>query len=141
MGVTIMHGDIFTTQAQVIGHGVNTQGLMGNGIARTIRIMYPSAFKAYQQACDDGTLYGGQCLIANIASQVLPGAEAKLHLLAEGLDNMFLQMEQLGLNTVALPRIGAGVGGLHWDEVLYTIKEAAKLHPGIDVEVWEFSVR
>ena len=30
---------------------------------------------------------------------------------------------------------------LHWDEVLYTIKEAAKLHPGIDVEVWEFSVR
>jgi len=43
--------------------------------------------------------------------------------------------------TVALPRIGAGVGGLHWDEVLHTIKEAAKLHPGIDVEVWEFSVR
>lgn len=155
MGVTIMQGDIFATQAQVIGHGVNTQGLMGNGIARSIRIMYPSVFKAYQQACDDGTLYGGQCLIAmadehngddprliaNIAAQVLPGAEAKLHLLAEGLDNMFLQMEQLGLNTVALPRIGAGVGGLHWDEVLYTIKEAAKLHPGIDVEVWEFSVR
>lgn len=43
--------------------------------------------------------------------------------------------------TVALPRIGAGVGGLHWDEVLYTIKEAARLHPGIDVEVWELSVR
>lgn len=41
MGVTIMQGDIFTTQAQVIGHGVNTQGLMGNGVARTIRIMYP----------------------------------------------------------------------------------------------------
>ena len=80
-------------------------------------------------------------LIANIAAQVLPGAEAKLHLLAEGLDNMFLQMEELGLNTVALPRIGAGVGGLHWDEVLHTIKEAAKLHPGIEVEVWEFSVR
>lgn len=58
MGVTIMQGDIFTTQAQVIGHGVNTQGLMGNGVARTIRIMYPSVFKAYQQACDDGTLYG-----------------------------------------------------------------------------------
>ena len=60
MGVTIMQGDIFTTQAQVIGHGVNTQGLMGNGVARTIRIMYPSVFKAYQQACDDGTLYARQ---------------------------------------------------------------------------------
>ena len=62
MGVTIMQGDIFTTQAQVIGHGVNTQGLMGNGIAHTIHIMYPSVFKAYQQVCDDGTLYGGHSL-------------------------------------------------------------------------------
>ena len=78
-------------------------------------------------------------VIANIASQVCPGPYAKLHLLAEGLDNMFLQMEQLGLCSVSLPRIGTNTGGLNWDEVWYTIRETAKMHPEINVEVWELT--
>lgn len=151
--VVLKQGDIFTSTSQVIGHGVSTQGVMGSGIARTVRITYPSVFRAYREACEDGRLYGGQCLlvvadehkddevrvIANIASQVCPGPYAKLHLLAEGLDNMFLQMEQLGLCSVSLPRIGTNTGGLNWDEVWYTIRETAKMHPEIDVEVWELT--
>ena len=154
MGVTIGNGDIFSTQSQVIGHSVNTQGAMGSGFARSIRLMYPSVFNAYLDACDNGILYGGQCLmavaeeyasdslrvVANIASQVTPGANARLDLLGEGLDNMFLQMKSLGLSSVALPRAGLMVGGLQQDEVLYVVKQTATLHPDVDAEVWGFMV-
>ena len=57
--VVLKQGDIFTSTSQVIGHGVSTQGVMGSGIARTVRITYPSVFRAYREACEDGRLYGG----------------------------------------------------------------------------------
>lgn len=154
MSVVDKNGDIFETEAQVIGHGVNIRGLMGAGIAKTVRHLYPSVFREYRDACENETLEGGECLlvkaeewdgdepryIANISSQINPGANASLDLLRKGLEDTFQQLDYASLTSLALPRIGAGIGGLVWEDALEVIKEVSENYPEIEVEVWTYSL-
>lgn len=148
-------GDIFDSWATVIGHGVNTFGIMGSGIAKTVRALYPDVYATYHDKCVNEGFAGGIAqlltvqnfekrtagdmrIIANISSQIQPGANAELGLLRDGLIDTLNQMTELGLRSLALPRIGAGIGGLQWDDVLETIKEVSLDFPDIIIEVWEF---
>lgn len=144
MSVVYKTGNLFSSDAQVFGHGVNTVGVMGAGIAKTFKEMFPKNYRAYQKACSEGFSPGGSLLvqeggryIANISSQDLPGPNADLRWLKNGLLSTLLTMNTLGLNSVALPRIGAGIGGLDYHDVKSTIEEVSEEFPEITVEVWE----
>lgn len=145
-------GDIFTTELPVIGHGVNTVGVMGAGIAKTVRTLYPSVYNRYRALCDAGNFPGGVCIvygaeewegegqryIANISSQITPGSNATLELLAPGLEMAMDRVSNAGLPGIALPRIGAGIGGLDWDEARRVIEAEAERHPELTVEIWTY---
>lgn len=148
MAVIHKTGDIFESDAEVIGHGVNLQGVMGAGIAKTVKELYPSVYEGYKQAVEFGALGAGGTLIlptddgdlyiANIASQVKTGANADLNLLESGLMETVDQMRDMGLYTLALPRIGAGIGGLDWEDVLDIIESEAEVNPDFTIEVWTY---
>ena len=152
MTIVNFTGDIFETNAPVIGHGVNIRANMAGGIARTIRGLYPSVFRAYRAKCEAGELLGGECLlakadewdgdepryIANISSQIEPGADARLDLLHAGLLETLQIMSYAGLSVLALPHIGAGIGGLDLEDVLSTIHEVSEKFPEITIEIWTF---
>lgn len=153
MSVVHFEGNIFDSEAPVIGHGVNTQGLMDSGIAAQVKESFPSVFEAYSQVCEFGGLVGGTALvlqaseeesdtplwIANIASQVEPGENAELKLLEDGLYDTVEQMRDMGLFHLALPKIGAGIGGLDWDTVLDAIESEAEVNPDFTIEVWTYT--
>lgn len=152
MVVIHKQGDVFTTEQPVIGHGCNTIGMMGAGVASIVRKRYPSVYKAYTIACNEKLFVGGETLllqvsesehnseryIANIGSQVLPGANADLQLLRGGFKDTLVQMEEAGLSGIAIPEIGAGIGGLQWEDVLSVVEEESSHYPHITVEVWHF---
>ncbi|KAL1405671.1 hypothetical protein Q8F55_009310 [Vanrija albida] len=95
-------------------------------------------------ACQTGVLVPGGvqvyrdrhgATVYNIATQDRPGPRARVEWLREGLDNAFKLVAEDG-GAIALPRIGAGIGGLSWElEARPIIVELAEAH-GIDVEVW-----
>lgn len=153
MAVVHFEGNIFDSEAPVIGHGVNLQGAMDSGIAAQVKELYPSVYESYKQVCEFDSLAAGTSLvlqvteeesdtprwIANIASQVQPGANADLKLLEDGLYDTIEQMRDMGLFHLALPRIGAGIGGLDWDLVLDAIESEAEVNPDFTVEVWTYN--
>ena len=95
MAITDQTGNIFTTRAQAIGHGVNTKGVMGAGIAFSVRLMYPEVYLEYRELCESGELQPGDVYtaldensgryIVNLASQDAPGANARLEWLRASL--------------------------------------------------------
>lgn len=148
--LTHMTGDIFTTTARAVGHGVNTQGLMGAGIARTVRKLYPNMYMAYHNVCNDGRLKGGQVFpwkethldgetyILNIASQELPGANASYDHLVSGVKIALEWCDTWNVPVLALPRIGSGIGGLD-EKVVEAILTALAEKSPVDIELWTYA--
>ncbi len=48
-----------------------------------------------------------------------------------------LLAEKSDIQSIALPKIGAGLGGLKWEEVREIIDKVAATHPTIDLYVVE----
>jgi len=42
-------GDLFSVTEGHIAHGCNAQGVMGSGVAATVKELYPAAFKSYRE--------------------------------------------------------------------------------------------
>lgn len=146
--LTEHEGDLFSSGAEAIGHGVNVYGQMGAGIAHEFRKRYPEMYEAYRQECYARRLLGGgmfpwaltdetdpPAAILNIASQEHPGPNAKMSFLIDGVTKALAYCAEHNILTLALPRIGCGIGSLDWDEVKPALEELATNSP-VDIEVW-----
>lgn len=147
-------GDLFnywTGGGSVIAHGVNSQGYMGAGVARTMRAKFPQMFKHYKGLCRTGMLKPGNYFpwyepaglaidkdytIFNLVTQEHPGPNAKLEYIETSLLNVLNHCQYVGIKKLALPRIGCGIGGLKWDDVKISIEAIAKINPNVQVTVW-----
>ena len=137
------YGNLFDTTQTHVGHGVNTYGVMGAGIAKEFKARYPHNFKQYKAWCDSGEAKGGDFLLSgeqnkilvNIASQERPGRHAKMQYLVIALTT--LARNRPGI-TLALPEIGCGIGGLEWGSVKSALQEI-EVWNDIEFEVWHYS--
>lgn len=139
-------GDLFTSDAPAIGHGVNTHGKMGAGIAVQFRTRFPIMYYIYTELCADGTMVPGSVLtdanstpvVYNIASQDLPGPHARLEWLEEGLRTALADAHSRGLDRVALPLIGCGIGGLDEADVVPLMQQVESEYPSVTIELWRY---
>lgn len=120
---TIKVGDLFASDADAYAHGVNARGIMGAGIAVAFRQMDPEMYEAYRKHCDRfGDALAGLVfpwvswsnkVIYNCFTQKVPGrGEARYELVERSAIAMLFDAEDRGLDTVSLPAIGCGIGGL-----------------------------
>lgn len=144
MTVTQHLGSLFDSGEPAIGHGVNVYGVMGAGIAVGFRNIYPEMFEYYAAACREKTLQPGGVLywnekdkasVYNIASQDAPGSNASYEWLEGGLNRALAHAKRQGYTSIGLARIGCGIGGLTWDEVLPMYERLSEAH-GVDIAVW-----
>jgi O-acetyl-ADP-ribose deacetylase (regulator of RNase III) len=147
--MTVHHvtGDLFDPSwgFDAIAHGVNCKGLMGAGIAVKFRKDFRIMYERYKRMCDEGFLLPGMVMpynpanadfrIYNIASQYLPGPDAKLSYLKAGLQYTLFHMQEQGVKTLGLPRIGAGIGGLTFNDVHATVLEVFANVPHITATI------
>lgn len=152
MSITHIDGNIFTSAQPAIGHGVNNEGAMGSGIAKTVRELYPSVYNEYHKYCKTVGMKGGDHLplkaleydgpgdrwILNIASQEQQGANGNYVFLESALEKAFRWVEDNHLSGLALPKIGAGIAMLRWNDVLAIIEHRASHYPHLEVEIWNF---
>lgn len=138
-------GDLFTSDAHVLGHGVNCFGVMGKGIAVEFKTRYPSMYKQYRDRCDLSLLNPGEAffycdpetgrLISNMASQWKPGPNAHYDWAMRSIKKTLDWMQELEVESLAIPRIGCGVGGLDWPQMYYRLLDEFGEHP-LTIEVW-----
>lgn len=141
------HGNLFDTEAHHIGHGVNTYGMMGAGIAKQFKDRYPEMFDAYHKQCSYRTIAVGDdfrydyfnVTIHNIASQDRPGPHANYAWLARGLSRAMVCVDQANDSRIAIPEIGCGIGGLEWPVVKNIIIGLERMHNNVEVEVWHYT--
>ncbi len=137
----VSNQDLFNYPADGYGHGVNTVGVMGAGIAVEFKKRYPDMYKYYRSRCQKGTLRGGEVIpwktygknpryVFNMATQIKPGPNASYDLVKvsfthlNGFVEMIRKMNPAeGFNTLAIPMIGCGIGGLKSDKVIEIIDQ------------------
>jgi len=142
-----MTGDIFDTDAKGIGHGINAKGVMGAGIALQFKLRFPEMYQTYKNACTNGTIKGGnsypwildqgEAFVFNICSQEEPGANASYDFLIQGVKQALSQAAWYGVKTIALPRIGSGIGGLD-EGLVETILTYLAEGSDVDIELWTY---
>jgi O-acetyl-ADP-ribose deacetylase (regulator of RNase III) len=139
-------GDLFSTTASAIGHGVNTQGVMGSGIAVLFKEKFPKNYQTYHNACKMRLLLPGETLIfkedgrfiTNIASQEKTGRNATYNYLMTAATDAALQLNDVyNIKRLAIPLIGCGIGGLEWEGVEVILKAVEIIVPGFEFEVWK----
>jgi O-acetyl-ADP-ribose deacetylase (regulator of RNase III) len=142
-------GDLFDTESNILGHGVNIEGLMGAGIAKEFSSRFPVMYDEYKDICKHGELVAGETwlwedeasdfIVLNIASQDKPGKHARLDWLESGLEDALEQLARAfdDVEVIALPRIGCGIGGLDWEDVRPVLVAAAEKF-NVDIELWTY---
>lgn len=116
-------GNLFDSTCAVIGHGVNTCGVMGAGIAVNFKNRWPAMFEDYSLRCAAGLLHPGQVygyrlaagdrwsLVVNIASQDRPGAHARLDWLETATRKAVRAAQERHLMSVNHPALKDGACG------------------------------
>jgi len=123
--LTTVYGDIFTSYAQTLVNPVNTVGVMGAGLARAFKDRYPEMYQAYREACAKGLLAIGSLQlfqahdhwIINFPTKVHYRDPSELPYIAHGLCAIRQKHESWGIEALAIPALGCGLGGLQWSDV------------------------
>lgn len=137
-------GDIFTSEAPVLAHGCNLEGGEVGGIAKVVFDKFPAARDSYDAALERGSRLGdvdfavvgddGE-IIANMFTQGLSGPHADIDAIASCLHLLHISLPYLG-DRAAIPRIGAGIGGLEWDDVYDVIVSEFEEDENVEIEIW-----
>ena len=142
-------GNILEASAEALVNTVNTVGIMGKGVALQFRRAFPDNYKAYAAACKRKEVEIGKVFvfdrntleypryIFNFPTKVHWRGRSHLKYIQAGLDDLVYQVQHLGIQSIAVPPLGCGNGGLDWDDVRYLIEEASAELPEVEFMVYE----
>ncbi|WP_158860817.1 macro domain-containing protein [Lunatibacter salilacus] len=140
-------GNIFASDTEALVNAVNTVGVMGKGVALQFKKRFPTNFKLYAAACKKDEVEIGKMFITATNSLLNPkwivNFPTKKHWIDKssysfielGLDDLVGQIENLDIKSIAIPALGAGLGGLDWEKVKAIIEN--KLHH-LNIEITIF---
>jgi len=139
-------GNILDSAAQALVNTVNTVGVMGKGIALQFKNQFPSNYKAYKAACENKTLKIGALLVTEEESllsgkKIIINFPTKTHwrypseyeYIEKGLEALVQVIQEKNIESIAIPPLGSGNGGLDWARVRAMIE--SKLQ-GLDCEIF-----
>ena len=139
--------DIFKSPAQVIVNTVNTVGVMGKGIAKRYKEVYPDMYKQYQKFCEQHLLDIGKLWIyksdtkwiLNFPTKKHWRQPSKIEYVEQGLKKFVETYEEKGITSVSFPQLGCGNGGLNWEKEVRPLMEKYLKDLPIDVFVHIYS--
>ena len=148
--ITYKNGDLMQVKSGILAHGCNKHGVMGSGVAKLVKEMYPKAFRQYVTDLEDGFPLGSvsfwspqetgnvEFLIANCLTQENMGNDGKRYVSYDAIDCCFNILNIIAVKTglgIHIPRIGAGLGGGDWATIESIINDRCK---DVSVTVWDF---
>ena len=150
MSIQLTHGDLLSQDdVDAIVNTVNCVGVMGKGIALQFKNKWPENFDQYQAACRAGDVRPGKMHVFDAGAYAQPHyiinfptkdhwrGNSKISFIEDGLRDLLVQVQRLGIKSIALPPLGCGNGGLNWDDVRPLIAKAFETLPDVEVRLFE----
>jgi len=140
--IKYVKGDLFTTDANIIAHGVNCRGGFGSGIAGIIKVKYPKVRHYYLDKFEEEgwklgdvqfvKLGSGDQYIANCATQDSYLPRGIQHVNYDAVEIAMKRLRNFAMVdnlTIAIPKIGAGLAGGDWNIIEEIINKVFDDYP------------
>lgn len=130
-------GDIFhNSSPRALAYGCNAVGTRGRGMSAELYDRWPELYQQYRTYCaTSGHLggcfswQGGPHTVFGLVIQKTWKTKPDLVAIRVALSSMITQAQDLGVDEVAIPRIGTGLHGIDWPDVRNTIRSIAEHAP------------
>jgi O-acetyl-ADP-ribose deacetylase (regulator of RNase III) len=117
--------NIFDSESVCIVNPVNLEGVMGKGLALEFKKRFPNNFINYKKACKSKELIFGELyffnenekLICNFPTKTVWREQSNLILIDIGLEKLKNKIISFNIQSVTIPKLGCGLGGLEWTTV------------------------
>jgi O-acetyl-ADP-ribose deacetylase (regulator of RNase III) len=146
--IRYVEGNILESKAEALVNTVNTVGIMGKGLALQFKKEFPQNFKVYQDACksknfgigslivtEEESLLYGKKIIIDLPTKTDWRKPSEYSYIETGLKKLALLIKDKRLNSIAIPSLGTGHGGLEWSRVKNLIEVNLK-DVNVDVQVY-----
>ncbi len=143
-------GNLFNSECQTLVNTVNCIGIMGTGIAKQFKQKYPKMFEEYKLVCKSGYLrYGGDIWVWNYIDLFRPKKilcfatkehwqyPSKLEWIENGLKSFVSVYKELGITSIAWPKLGCNNGKLDWKNDVKPLMEKYLQPLDIICEIYE----
>src|ERR1051325_10444421 len=146
--IEVGKGNLLEADVQALVNTVNTVGVMGKGIALHFKKVFPENFAAYEKACKRKEVQAGRMFIHDLGQLTNPRyiinfptkrhwrGKSKLQDIESGLQALVEDVKRLHIESLALPPLGCGQGGLAWHDVYPLIKNAFAELPEVRVVLY-----
>lgn len=135
-GITVLEGDITEQEVDAVVNAANSQLLLGAGVAGAIRAKGGSTIQA---ECDaHGPIAVGRAAVTGAgelparfvihAASMAPGGAADEGSIRSSLRHALVLAAERGCTRVAVPALGAGIGGVSAQRCAETLIDEARRH-------------
>lgn len=150
--IKVAVNSIFDADVEALVNPVNCEGVMGKGLALQFKLRWPNMFKDYAAHCKAGNMVPtvmhvwqtppsvfetGPSYIINFPTKREWRHPSRLEDIDGGLIDLVATAKRLGIQSIAIPALGAGLGGLHWPTVRERIERAFSVIPDVLVLLYE----
>lgn len=132
----LTRGNLLEADVEAVVNTVNTEGIMGKGVALQFRKAYPDNYEAYRRACEADEVQPGRMFVFDRQALTNPRFiinfptkrhwrnPSRMEDIESGLKALVADVRRLDVRSVAVPPLGCGLGGLPWPEVQQRMREA-----------------
>lgn len=147
--IILTKGDILNTDAEALVNTVNCVGVMGRGIALQFKKAFPENFKRYEAACKRQEVQPGKMFVYDSGNFVNPRYiinfptkrdwkhKSRIEDIESGLIALIDEIKQRNIQSIAIPPLGCGLGGLPWSTVRPLIEASFTTLPEVRVYLFE----
>lgn len=142
-------GNLLEAPVEALVNTVNTVGVMGKGIALMFKERFPMNMSEYSKACKASQVKTGKVFVTETGELMGPRwivnfptkqhwrAKSKLEWIVDGLHDLRKWITENNITSIALPPLGAGNGGLDWEQVKPEIEKVLSDLQDVEVLVYE----
>ena len=147
--ITFKTGNILVEDAEAIVNTVNCVGVMGRGIALQFKNVFPENFAAYAKACKREEVTPGKMFIFETGELTNPKyiinfptkrhwkGKSRIEDIDAGLSALAADIRERQIQSIAVPPLGCGLGGLDWGLVRSRIEATLGQLKDVAVIVFE----
>jgi O-acetyl-ADP-ribose deacetylase (regulator of RNase III) len=147
MPIERCQGDLLAAPVDALVNPVNTEGVMGKGLALQFKRAFPEVFSSYARACKAGEVAIGRMhvvqrqasprFIINFPTKRHWRQPSRLEFIDAGLRDLIARVRELVVGSIAVPPLGCGLGGLDWAEVRPRVEAAFDAVPDVRAFLFE----
>ena len=142
-------GDILREDVEALVNPVNCVGVMGRGLALQFKKAFPENLKAYVTGCERNEVQPGRMFIFRTGQLTNPKYiinfptkrhwrdKSRIEDIDSGLVALVAEISSRNIQSIAIPPLGSGLGGLDWSNVRPRIENRLRGLDKVRVVIFE----